>query len=232
MQLSHSQYRLQKCRPGFLLLMLLISVAIGAVIYCLHLSALLCPRLPPKYCDPNASPWEETFLLTNDTLQAYGVDPETVPSAEQPKITRTIRFRGQVYEGRYRRGELEFRIRSDGRINGSWSADFETTSPPIHYTPSAGRTGVDFEGNIAPSKIYQDEYGQDPSKLYMITRAIPILKAHNLENNKVDTMCVIYLYVTGWIDTEYKAFGKLTMTSHERPPKSCLIFDWQGSRID
>ena len=233
MEPYHTHPALKKNRPGFLLLMLLICIAIGAFIYYIQLSAFLNPKPPPKHSDSNALPWEEDFLITNDTLQAYGFQAETMPSPEQPSLTtgkKGIIFRAKVHRDRYLRGEMEFRIRFNGRIKGSWTADFTTTSPPIHYTPLGG-TPINFTGNVAPSKIYKDEYGKDPSKLYMIAKGICVLEQHNLENDRVRTFTG-YIYVTGWLDTDYNAFGKLTITPPESSPKSFQVLHWEGARAE
>ena len=125
-------------RPGFLLLMLLISVAIVALLYAIHSRALLNPEQLPAYSDPNALPWEENFLLTNKTLQAYGFEAETTIRPGQPELKGPLLFGCIVYQDSEPRGEMIFRIRADGRIHGCWSAEYETTSPDIYY--SAYRT--------------------------------------------------------------------------------------------
>lgn len=228
----------QRNRRGFLLLMVLICLAIILVLYSIMWSGLFRDSRPPfvrppRRADPNALPWEEDFLLTSGALQGYGLQAETKIRPEQPKITKTMEYKTQVHQDGQPRGELEFRIRPDGGIRGSWSADYKTSAPDMQYSGFLGES-MNFEGNAAPSKIFQDEQGQDPSKLYIITRGILMLDEHNLKNNKQRTIRG-HLYVTGWLDREYNASGKLTITSGGfagEAPEWFQTFDWQASGPD
>lgn len=258
MRATYSYRSLKTDRPGFLLLMLLICIAIVAFLYAIRLQALLNPKQPSGYSDPNALPWEEDHLLTNDTLQAYGFDAETTIRPGQPELKRQLLFGCIVYQDTEPRGEMIFRIRSDGRIHGCWSAEYKTTSPDIYYSPiipwkpdynitvtdvdSKGRNldpfgGVCFEGNVVPSKIYEDEFGKDPSKLYILAKGFLLQKAHNMRTNKEHKPRPRgrIFYVTGWMDTDYYTAGKLTtITAAPTTEETEVVnlFDWEGAPMD
>lgn len=217
-----------------LLLSLLISVAIVSYSHLTEFSIFFKPL--QKYSDPNAMPWEETFLIRNESLYGYGLHTRQKYSPEQPKITKTIRFKAKVYQQRYQRGEIGFQINPEGEIQGSWSADFtsgQRHSPRINYTTfnrTSGRYPPNtFRGNVAPSKIYQDEDGQDKSKLYIITKGQYLLKAHDLRTNDVRDISGD-IYLTGWIDPNYNATGELTCTSMWT--ETLQTFDWKAIPSD
>jgi hypothetical protein len=238
MQAKYPYHRSRRQRPGFLLLMVLICLGIVVLLYSIQWSHMpeetksMLVR-PPRQAGPDALPWEEESLLTSDTLQGYGLQPETKIYPEQPQITKTIKFKTKVYQDGRPRGELEFRIRPGGRIKGSWSANYKASAPDVQYRGLV-ELPIDFEGNVAPSKIYEDEQGQDLTKLYIISRGILMLEEHNLKNNRQRTIRG-HIYVTGWLDTEYNALGRLTITSGGlagEPVEWFQAFDWQASPLD
>jgi hypothetical protein len=199
---------------------LLISISMVSYLYLTELTSFSTFFVQPKYSDPNAMPWEETFLIRNEALYGYDLQTRQIYSPEQPKITKTIIFKTRVYQKRYKRGEIVLYIDPKGDIKGSWSADFTVGSryspQQINYITLDRTTGRyppnTFRGNLAPSKIYQDENGQDKSKLYFITNGEYLLEAQDLRTNDVRNISGD-IYVTGWIDPNYNAIGELNFTS-------------------
>ena len=232
MQSSQSQPTRLPVFP-IVLFSILISVSIVSFLHYLELTEFSTFFVQPKYSDPNAMPWDENFLIRNKDLYAYGLHTRQIYSPEQPKITKTIGFKAQVYQKRYKRGEIVFYINPQGDIEGSWSADFtigQRHSPQqINYTTFDLTTGRyppnTFRGNVAPSKIYQDENGQDKSKLYFITKGEYRLKAHDLRTNDVRDISGD-IYVTGWIDPNYNATGELNFTS--MLSEALPTFNWEA----
>ncbi len=233
MQSYHSHRIPLIALPG-LLLFVLIYAAFNVSLFTRQVSTHFAR---PKYSDPNAMPWEETFLIREESLYGYGLHTRQMYSPEQPKFTKTTIFKAKVYQKRYKRGEIAFHITRQGDIEGSWSADFtigKRHSPQwINYTTLDRTTSRyppnTFRGNIAPSKIYQDEYGQDKSKLYFITKGQYLLKAHDLRTN--DTRRISGgIYVTGWIDPNYNVTGELYLTSMWTGPFQ--TFHWEAKPSD
>lgn len=230
-------------RPGSILLMLVIGIAILALLYAWQLSASFF-RPIPKYSDPNAMPWEEHHLIRSEALVGYGLHQRQKRSAGQLKFARTVYFEANVGFGQENRGRMEFGIGSDGSIRGSWSAGFTTGSPQVHYTALeeiVGRyTSNTFKGNVAPSKVYEGERGPDESMLYLIARGDFLLSVRDTQDNKTDRMSG-ELYLTGWLNSDYFAFGKLTLVpGYLRPRKeyrpgeplleaeTFMVFDWEA----
>jgi hypothetical protein len=87
----------------------------------------------------------------------------------------------------------------------------------MHYIINAN-----FKGNIDPSKIYSDEDGEDPSKLYFITRGKYLTLETNYETNKVRKING-QIYVVGWLTSEFTAFGQIHMTPNKKTQR---IYKW------
>jgi len=225
MQATHLYRRPKTNRRGLLLLVVLIGIAIAAILYAIQFSTLSKSLIPPRCADPNALPWEEHGLLRKQTVLGDGLGDRRITYDEQPKITEPIGYKAKVYQQGNPCGEIHFAIFPNGTVNGSWSADYKTRSPGAHYITKADKTSRyasnSFRGNIAPSKIYKDEHGEDPSKLYFITEG-----SFLLYERRSDSRIRGHIYVTGWIDSEFNASGKLTLGSISEGVFQ--IFEWEA----
>lgn len=206
MKSARLQRRPQTNRPGFaVLLMLLIIVVICTLIW-LDPSALF------SRSDPEL-PWNQKFrILKSDQ------EPQT-PSKKQPDVTRGILFEADAKQQDEPRGKIRLVIQPNGKVKGSWVAEYNP-SPKLNYLVM----GASFKGNIDPSKVYSDENGEDPSKLYFITKGRFIILETRLESNRVRSVKG-RIYVTGWVDPGYNATGEIIITSDKR---SFQAFDWKA----
>ena len=215
MQSANLQRRGQRNRPGYaLLLMLLLAVVIGMVIYYFALSPSIDRETARKQKQsPDKYPWVEEFRL-----RKRGEEAKQRPSAKQPNIRGTFRLGAEVRQEGKDRGTIQMLINPDGTVEGTWRADYSTRAPRIDYTVMNAK----FKGNTDPSKIYSDENGEDLSKLYIITKGNFLILETDFETGKVRNL-VGYIYVTGWIGPDYKAFGQLHITSDKI---NQTIFQW------
>ncbi|MBA7634983.1 hypothetical protein ES703_42583 [subsurface metagenome] len=108
---------------------------------------------------------------------------------------------------------------TDGRIKGIWAGTYKP-EPEITWEVVGSR----FKGNIDPSKIYSDEDGEDPRKLYFIAKGRFLILETNSKTDKIKTAKGA-IYVTGWLDNEYYVVGKVTITSDK---KTYWEYGWQG----
>ena len=213
-----SRHWRRSTRGGYiLLLMILLTFVIGAVIW-------LGISKPEPVVDPNM-PWNQEERLVE------GDEPVPPPTEEQPKLTGFLKFIaipfhgefGQVDARRDSRGRLEMTINPAGRVLGGWSADYNPTDE-VNYSV----IGAGFSGNIDSSNVYSDENGEDPSKLYFISKGrLSILKT-NLKSNRVSRLGGT-IYVTGWLDHQYNIVGDLTITSGRKTYQS---FYWVARALD
>jgi hypothetical protein len=158
-------------------------------------------------------PWnEESRLVRAD-------EKVQQPNQQQPKILDNLCFEAQIAEDGDVRGGVSVYILTDGRIKGVWGGAYRP-NPELTWEV----VGAHFEGNIDPSKIYSSEGVEDPTKLYFIGKGRFIILETNSKNNRVKKASG-NIYVTGWLDNEYNAVGKVTITSDK---KNYTEYGWQG----
>lgn len=158
-------------------------------------------------------PWNEESKIVRQDKEV----PR--PGQQQPAISDNLRFGAKIEEDANGSGGLELYIMTDGRIKGVWGGTYKPR-PEIMWEVVSAK----FEGNIVPSKIYTDEAGEDPTKLYFIGAGKVLIMETNSKTNEVRTGNA-RLYVTGWLDSKYKAVGKATITSDK---KKYVEYAWQG----
>jgi hypothetical protein len=193
-------------RKGYILiLMILIVCIIGAVIW-LNPMALI-------HGSGTGLPWEEEWRLARADQEVKQ------PKEGQPKITENLAFAGKIKEEGDVKGGVEMFILTNGRIEGMWTGTYKP-EPDITWEVQGSR----FKGNIDPTKIYKDDRGEDPSKLYFIAKGGFLILETNSKTDKVKTASGA-IYVTGWLDNDYKAVGKITITSDK---KTYWEYPWQS----
>lgn len=208
-------------RRGFALLMLLIVVVIGMLIYYFALSPVDRKTAREQRKSPDKYPWVEEWRIKD----RKGGDAREKPSSEeQAKIRGIMEYRVNVKEERNDRGLISLMISPDGTVEGGWVAEYDTLSPRMNYTV----VNAGFKGNTDPSKIYSDAEGEDKSKLFFITKGNFLILETNFDNGKVKNVTG-NVYVTGWINPDYSASGKITITSDK---KSLQAFHWQGEPVN
>jgi len=190
----------------------------AALIIMLLLIVVLCALI---WFDPMAlikgegsgMPWNEEFRL----VRAGGEVRQ--PNEGQPKILDNLCFPAKIVEDGEVRGGISLYILTDGRIKGVWDGEYNPR-PEMTWEVVGSR----FEGNIDPSKIYSDEDGEDPTKLYFIGKGRFLILETNSKTSRIRT-AKGRIYVTGWVDDEYNAIGKVTVTSDK---KSYKEYRWQS----
>ncbi|MFA5238421.1 MAG: hypothetical protein WC476_01760 [Phycisphaerae bacterium] len=129
------------------------------------------------------------------------------PKEGQPKIVDNLVFKCPIVEDKEVKGGVVMYFLPDGKIKGAWGGTYKP-DPDLLWEV----TGSRFKGNIDPTKIYKDEAGEDPNKLYFITKGNFLILETNSKTDKVRT-ATGSIYVTGWLDNKYNAVGKVTITS-------------------
>jgi hypothetical protein len=139
-------------------------------------------------------------MLWNEESKIVLKDKEVPrPGQQQPVISDNLQFNAKIGEGTDDSGGITLYILTDGRIKGVWGGTYKP-KPEIMWEVVSAK----FEGNIVPSKICSDEAGKDPTKLYFIGTGKILIMETNSKTNEVRTGNV-RLYVTGWLDSKYKA---------------------------
>ena len=206
----HLELLLQGNHRGVvLLLMLLIIVVIGTL-------AWFDPFALFSNQDPQL-PWNQEFRIVRASEEVQ------TPSEEQLSITRPLVIQANVSLQRQRRGKIAMVIQPDGRIEGKWTGEYKPSPKVDHVVMSAP-----FKGNIDPSKIYSDEYGENRSLLYFITKGKSIILETNSKTIRSRSVNGL-IYLTGWLNPEYNATGEITLTLNK---KSCKVFSWQAKATE
>jgi hypothetical protein len=190
-RLSHSE------RGGYILiLMVLIACIIGAFMW-LDPMAII-------HGSGSGMPWDEERRLVR-----VGGEVKQ-PKEGQPKISENLYFASKIMENNEVRGGVDMFISTDGRIKGVWGGTYKP-EPDITWEVQGAR----FRGNIDPTKLYKDYSGEDPSRLYFIAKGDSLILVTDLKTDKIKTAAGL-IYITGWLDNEYKAVGRITITSDKK----------------
>jgi len=192
-----------------LLIMVLLIVVLGVLFW-------FDPFILFSEKDPNL-PWNQMDRIVKRSEKV------PAPSKDQPSITKPLEFKADAKIGDEKRGKIVMVLGTDGRIEGGWTGEFYPRSN-VHYQ----LMGCEFEGNIDPSKIYEDQTGQDTSKLSFITKGWFIILETDYDTGKVRKVQG-YIYLTGWLDNEYNAQADVTVTSDK---KSYKTFSWRAKGQD
>jgi len=131
-----------------------------------------------------------------------------------------MEFVARVSQGDENRGKISLRIGPDGLVAGSWQGNYTNKAANKSYEVMLGGS----EGNIVPSMIYVDENGaEDKSKLFFMSKGeFIIIEQLHEHGNKLQHVQG-YIYVTGWVNPDLSATGKLHLTSDK---KSQIIYQW------
>lgn len=189
--------RSDNSRGGYILLvMLLLIVLLGGLVW----------------LDPSAFPGKGDKELPWNQVRRIVPDDEEVPQPRegQVRLATPMKLRAQCEEDGQDRGEVAVCLNAEGRVYGMWSADYYPRDE-VRYEVVMGR----FEGNVDPAYIYEDDSGEDPGRLYIITEGHFMILETREESGRVRKVSG-RLYVTGWISPDYMFEGKVTITSDKR----------------
>lgn len=161
------------------------------------------PTGPVEQC-----PWvEEARIVKN-------ISEINLPQSPQFSLDAEMGFSHTITsEDGQDRGRLSIKIEPDGLVAATWKASYKEGS----YEKDFNATCV---GNIDAEKIYEDENGDDPSKLFFITKGTFLLKAFK-QGNAVPGGGDAY--VVGWIASDGTSTGTLVLAPTK---KKTRIYKW------
>jgi hypothetical protein len=217
-------------RPGFgIFLVFILTLGLAAIIMVMYNEeynpfAAWQGSAKDRYAAPGLQPWEEDRLFWGGgTLEGYGMTGKRGPFANQPQIKGAWRYETTISDGNNPMGTLNVGVLSNFDALAFWKGEFDIGGK--HYTADLwtetrmNKTLNSFSGNIYPLKIYQDNKGQDRTKLYFITRGFYELRGQQKEDTRRGVA-----YVNGWVNKKLAAEGTLSIPQFDNGKD--LIIKW------
>ncbi len=153
-------------------------------------------------------PWVEVDRIVNDISEI------NLPQSPQISLDKERRISHKITsEDGQDRGRLSIEIDPDGLVIATWKASYKEGIYEKDFTATC-------EGNIDAEKIYENENGDDPSKLFFITKGRFLLKAFK-QGNAIPGGGEAY--VVGWISPDGTATGTLVLAPTKKNTK---IYTW------
>jgi hypothetical protein len=151
-------------------------------------------------------PWKEW------RLREKSEKPVGPISEKQAKIPGSIKFdmNAHLPGTEDSRGELALFIGSEGQVTGAWSGIYSNAKRD-NFDVQGGR----FEGKVFPGKIYRDEKGDDPSKLYFLAKGKFMIHKTSADAKQYQIMGGD-IYIRGWLSPDLSVAGEIIITSDEK----------------
>jgi hypothetical protein len=112
-------------------------------------------------------------------------------------------------------------VTSEGQIRGNWSGNYYNAKKENFDVQAGG-----FEGKVYPGKIYRDDKGEDPSRLYFLAKGKFLI--HRMSSDaKRYHIHPGDIYVRGWLKPDLSVTSEIIITSDE---KYFETFSWKVSR--
>jgi hypothetical protein len=141
------------------------------------------------------------------------------PTEEQPQLSKPLEIQARPVQDGNARGEMGVMLLPDGTVSGSWGGEFY-----IDKYVEFQVMNCKFEGRIDPEQVYEDEEGEDPSRLFFIAKGhFMILEANN-DTGRVRNL-MGDAYVRGWLGLDDEVSGELIITTDER---NFYVYTWEG----
>jgi hypothetical protein len=112
-------------------------------------------------------------------------------------------------------------VTSEGGVGGNWSGNYYNDKKDNFDVQ-----GASFNGRVYPGKIYRDDKGEDPSKLYFLTKG-KLLIHHMSSDAKQYHIYTGEIYVRGWLSPDLSAVSEIIITGDE---KTFETFSWKVGR--
>jgi hypothetical protein len=179
--------------------MLVLAIAVLLMLYFLSTSAIFKPSRIPRQARPENRPWleEERILAAGEIID--------LPDPPKPELNENITITASVLLNGQERGQLDLDFDTQGRVNGFWECSFLQDDKRRNFEAES-------QGNIDVTKTYIDKEKEDTSLLYFITKGTFTETVDNIKTGQTTSNGGI-IYMTGYLNPEYDAFGQITITT-------------------
>ena len=200
---------------GFaVLLVLAVTVVIVMLIYYMRMHGIVY-RIGKGRSDIEV-PWRQWDELG---VRKRKGRPPGRPTEQQPQISMPLGLTADASEDGQSRGRLILFFLPDGTIQGQWGGQF-----PIRKDVDFQVMGGQFKGVVDPEEVYSDDVGEDPSRLFFITKGRFMILETNDETGRVRNVAG-HIYVRGWLCLGNVVEGEVILTSDE---KNFHLYTWEG----
>jgi hypothetical protein len=193
-----------KSRRGNAIVGLIIVLLLAAVVY--GVQRYMKSHTPDPDTAQDLTPWKEW------QLREKSEKPVPPISDKQAKIPGAIKFDviARLAGTENSRGELALSIGDQGQMYGNWSGTYSNDKKDTIDVQN-GR----FDGKVYPGKIYRDEKGEDPSKLYFLGKGT--FMAHKTSADAKQYHIVGGdIYARGWLSPDLSVAGEIIITSDKK----------------
>ncbi len=193
-----------KSRRGNAIIGLIVVLLLVGLVY--GLQRYRKSHTPDPDTAQDLTPWKEW------QLREKSEKPVPPISDKQAKIPGAIKFDviARLPGTENSRGELALFVGPEGQIGGNWSGSYSNDKKDS-FDVQNGR----FDGKVYPGKIYQDEKGEDPSKLYFLGKGK--FMAHKTSANAKQFHIIGGdIYARGWLNPDLSVAGEIIITSDEK----------------
>ena len=208
---DNSKYQRQK---GSASLLILIGVAIMMMLAAIQFKSFF--KTPPKPKRPILDinrPWLEADGLLNSEQII------SMPEAPKPLLNKAVILVADVSRDQKPRGTIRLEFAGNGEVSGTWNCDYESGNQHYNYIAK-------FNGNIDIEETYTaEDKTEDESKLFFISKGKYIKTTASLSTTMTSSNDGT-IYVTGWMNPDHSASGKITITTDET---WSAVYTWQSN---
>lgn len=141
------------------------------------------------------------------------------PTEEQPQLSKPLEIQARPVQDGNQRGEIRLMILADGTVQGMWGGEF-FINKKVDFQVMNCR----FEGMVDPEEVYEDEEGEDPSKLFFVAKGKFVILETNNDTGRVRNV-VGDAYARGWLGLDDEVSGDVIITTDER---KFYVYTWEG----
>jgi len=214
MEAAQLRRRFQRSHGGYAMLLgLLIVVVIGMVFWYMNMYG------PVYQIGEGESAINPPWRQWHDMRVRLRKGPLGHPTAEQPQLSKPLEVRTEPVQDGKDRGEIKVVMLHDGTVQGDWGGQFFVSKDVDFQVMSCS-----FKGTVDPEQLYSDEQGEDPSRLFFITKGGFSILETNDDTGRVRNI-MGEIYVRGWLSVDNAVEGEIILTSDK---KNFYLYTWQA----
>ena len=205
-------------RPGYALLLgLLMILVIGMIFYYTRMHGPVY-QIGKGKSDIEV-PWRQWHKIGIRLRNG----PLGQPGPGQPRIAKALHVAAKPKEETQDRGQIMLSFLPDGSVLGKWGGQFFVAEKVDFQV-----MGCQFKGLVDPDKLFSDENGEDPAKLFFIAKGPFSILETNDKSGRVRSLGGD-IYVRGWLGLDKSVDGEIILTYDEQ---NFYLYTWRGKAAE